>query len=42
MALEIEKVNVPLKTVIAIVIYISSLVGVYYAMKFKVDSKKKN
>lgn len=40
MALEIEKVNVPLKTVIAIVIYISSLVGVYYAMKFKVDSNQ--
>jgi hypothetical protein len=33
----IEKMNIPLKTVVAIVIYISSLVGVYYTMKFRID-----
>ena len=37
MALDLEKFNVPLKTVVVIVIYISSLVGVYFAMKYKVE-----
>ena len=38
MALDLEKFSIPLKTVITIVIYVSSLVGIYYAMKFKVDT----
>lgn len=38
MALDLDKLNIPVKTVITIVIYVSSFVGVYYAMKFKVDS----
>nr|QBM02734.1 hypothetical protein [uncultured archaeon] len=40
MAIDLEKLNVPLKTVVMVVIYISSLVGIYYTMKFKVDDNQ--
>lgn len=33
----LEKMNLPIKTVVAIVIYVSSLIGLYYVMKNKVD-----
>ena len=35
--MDLEKTNIPLKTVVTIVIYVTSLVGVYFAMKFKID-----
>jgi uncharacterized membrane protein (DUF106 family) len=34
---DINKINLPIKTVVTIVIYVSSLIGLYYVMKNKVD-----
>lgn len=38
----LEDFKIPLKTVIIIIGWVSSILGVYYTMKFKVDEVQKN
>jgi Tfp pilus assembly protein PilO len=33
----IENIRIPIKTVIAIIVWIVSVLGIYYTMKFKLD-----
>jgi septation ring formation regulator EzrA len=36
--MDVSNIKIPIKTVVAIVLWAGSMIGIYYVMKFKVDS----